>query len=271
MVKTAVLTGATSGVGWGVARGLLAQGWRVVALGRDVERLRSMHEGIDAIGCDVSSLESVRKAAGQILELYPHIDTLIGCAGVAPWRRRETPDGVELTWATNILGHALLTELLIPRLKESAPSRILMISGNAHRRARLSWDDLQLRDNYSVMKAGPQAALAKVLWTFAMARELEGTGVTVNTFCPAFVKSGLLRDFPGWAMPLVRLALRVAQTPDEGARTPLWLATDESLVDMSGRFCRHRKAQPDAPGAKVQVDQERLLGVVRQAIQEPAP
>ncbi|MFK8001865.1 MAG: SDR family NAD(P)-dependent oxidoreductase [Polyangiales bacterium] len=266
MGKTAVLTGASGGVGWGVARGLLAAGWRVVALGRDVERLRSMHEGVDAVHCDMSSLTSVRKAAATLLEACPRIDALIGCAGVAPWRRRESQAGVELTWATNILGHALLAELLIPRVKQSAPSRIVMISGNAHRRATMHWDDLELRRSYSVMKAGSQAALAKVLWTYAMARELEGTGVTVNTFCPAFVQSGLLRDFPSWTKPLTGLAMRFAQTPDEGARTPLWLTTDESLTKMSGRFCRHEKVQPHAPRAQVQADQDHLLRVVRQAI-----
>lgn len=268
MGKTAVLTGAGGGgVGWGVARGLLAAGWRVVALGRDVERLKAMHDGIDAVHCDMSSLQSVRKAAASLMEECPRIDALVGCAGVAPWRRRESQDGVELTWATNILGHALLSELLIPRLKESAPSRIVMISGNTHRRATMHWDDLELRRSYNVMKAGSQAALAKVLWTYAMARELEGSGVTVNTFCPAFVQSGLLRDFPGWTKPLTGLAHRFAQTPDEGARTPLWLATDESLAEMSGRFCRHEKVQPDAPRASDHADQDRLLSVVRQAIE----
>lgn len=266
MSKTAVLTGASGGVGWGVAQGLLAAGWRVVALGRDVERLRGMHEGIDAIHCDVSSAQSVGATSATLLEACPRIDALIGCAGVAPWRRRETKDGVELTWATNILGHALLAELLVPRLEESAPSRIVMISGNSHRRAKIHWNDLELRRSYSVMKAGSQAALAKVLWTYAMARELEGSGVTVNTFCPAFVQSGLLRDFPSWTKPLTGLAMRFAQTPDEGARTPLWLATDESLTEMSGRFCLHEKVQPDAPRALVQADQDRLLRVVRQAI-----
>lgn len=266
MGKTAVLTGASGGVGWGVARGLLAEGWRVVGLGRDVERLQTMHSEIDAVRCDMSSLQSVRGASARILEECPQIDVLIGCAGVAPWRRRESESGVEVTWATNILGHVQLAERLIPRLQQSAPSRIVMISGNTHRRAKIHWDDLELRRSYSVMKAGSQAALAKVLWTYAMARELEGSGVTANTFCPAFVRSGLLRDFPGWTKPLTGLAMRFAQTPEEGARTPLWLATDESLAEMSGRFCRHEKVQPHAPRAQVQSDQERLLRVVREAI-----
>ena len=111
-MRTVVLTGATSGVGSGCLQVLRRSGWRVVALVRG-----EAPEGVEAIECDLATLRSVRRAAAEVLDTCPRIDVLLGCAGVVPWKRRESVDGFELTWATNVLGHALLTELLLERLE----------------------------------------------------------------------------------------------------------------------------------------------------------
>lgn len=259
-MRTVVLTGATSGVGLGCAQTLVREGWRVVALVRN-----EAPEGTEAIRCDLASLQSVREASARVLETCPRIDVLLGCAGVAPWKRHESRDGFELTWATNVLGHALLTELLLERLKASAPSRIVMISGNAHRRGTIHWDDLQLRERYSAMSAGMQAALGKIMWTYAMARELEGTDVTINTFCPGFVEGRLTRDFPGWLQPIVKVGNRFAQSPEEGARTPVWLASAPELRAVSGKYFRHRAAKKSSPESYDVAAQDRLMEEIRRA------
>ena len=263
MTKTVVLTGATSGVGAGCVTTLREAGWRIVALVRS-----RAPEGTEGIECDLASLESVREASARVLESCPRIDVLLGCAGVAPWERRESADGFELAWATNVLGHALLFERLRARLVESAPARVLMISGDAHRRGRIHWDDLQLREGYSAMNAGTQAALGKILWTYAIARELEGTGVTVNTFCPAFVRGRLTRDFPGWMQPLVAVGNLFAQSPVKGARTPVWLATDAALEGVSGRYFRHRAPRESSSESHDVEAQSRLLAEIRRSIGE---
>lgn len=263
---TVVLTGATSGVGWGAARTLVAGGCRVVALARNVERARERCPGVEAVECDLASRASVVRAADAVLARCERIDVLLGCAGVAPWRRRESTDGFELTWATNILGHALLTERLRERLVASAPSRVVMISGNAHRSAALRWHDLQLREGYSVLAAGKQAALAKILWTYAVARELDGSGVTVNTFCPAFVRSGLTRDFPWWVRPLVGLGQLFAQSEARGARTPVWLATSAEVEGVTGKYFRHGAERDSSAASHERETQARMLSTVREML-----
>lgn len=259
-MRTVVLTGATSGVGLGCAQTLVHAGWRVVALVRN-----EPPPGTEGITCDLASLQSVRAASERVLELCPRIDVLLGCAGVAPWERRESADGFELTWATNVLGHALLTELLLDRLKTSAPSRVVMISGNGHRKGSIHWDDLQLRRDYSAIKAGTQAALGKMMWTYAMARELEGTGVTVNTFCPGFVAGRLTRDFPRWLQPIVKVGNAFAQSPEEGARTPVWLATAPELANLSGKYFRHRAMKISSPESRDVAAQDRLIAEIRRS------
>ncbi|MEM9068297.1 MAG: SDR family NAD(P)-dependent oxidoreductase [Myxococcota bacterium] len=270
-MRTVVLTGGTSGVGYGVAQGLQAQEHRVVALVRSLERGRALLPGATLVECDLSSQASVATAAEEILRTEEHIDVLVGCAGVVPWKRATSVDGFELTWATNILGHVRLTDLLRPRLIGSAPSRVVMISGNAHRKGTIHWDDLQLTRSYSAIRAGTQAALAKIMWTFWLARELEGTGVTANTFCPGFVRSGLTRGFPWWLRPLVGLGHLVAQTPAEGARTPLWLATDPAHAQTTGGFFRHLAPRDTSAESLDPKAQARLAEEIARMLTPEAP
>ena len=146
------------------------------------------------------------------------------------------------------------------------PSRIVMISGDAHRRGAMRWDDLQMERRYSPLAAGTQAALAKILWTFAMARELEGSGVTANTFCPAFVRGRLTRDFPRWLQPVARFGNRFAQSPERGARTPVWLATAPELETVNGGYFRHLARRQSSPATLEVSSQDRLLAIVRQQL-----
>jgi NAD(P)-dependent dehydrogenase (short-subunit alcohol dehydrogenase family) len=254
--QTVVLTGGTSGVGRGTARGLARRGASLVlcshsAAGGEIAKEALLSEvsgaSIEVVGCDLSSQRSVRNAASEILARRPSIRVLANIAGLLPPARTTSVDGVELTWATNFLGPFLLTSLLTERLVRSAPARIVNISGNAHRRATLDLDDPELSRGWSVWRASTQTALAKVVWTYALADALEGTGVTANTFCPGFVKSRLTRSLPLYARPFASIAMRFAMSEDEGAMTPIHLATSPELEGVTGIYVRemHRERSAD--------------------------
>ncbi|MFK7989412.1 MAG: SDR family NAD(P)-dependent oxidoreductase [Sandaracinaceae bacterium] len=267
--RTYVLTGGTSGVGLGVLRGLAAPDVRLFSLCRNEERGRAAAEGlpgtVEVVACDLSSPASVEAAAAAISERAPSLDGLVSCAGVAPWNRTTTPAGTEVTWATNVLGTHRLERALLPQLERGAPSRVVIIAGDAHRKGRIHWDDPELQDNYSPMRAGTQSVLAKIMLTNALSRRMEGTGVTANTFCPAFVKSGLTRGYPGFLQPFIRLGHLFAQTPEQGARTPLWLVQSPDVEGLTGRFFRHCAERATSAAARDGSAQERLFELVERA------
>lgn len=268
---TIVLTGATSGVGRGAAIGLARRGVGLVLPCRDPARATTATAPVSAaatgpaprlVRCDLADRASVRDAAADILERCPRIDALVHCAGVTAWERREDADGVELTWSTNVLGTVQLTGLLLDRLTASAPSRVVVISGNAHRKATIRWDDPMLRRGWSTWASASQAALARVLWTFHLARRLDGSGVTANTFCPGFVKSGLTRGFPPWMRPLVGLGHLFAQSEERGGATAVQLALDPALAEVTGRFYRKGRERPPGEGTRDPAVQDRLAAMV---------
>lgn len=245
--RTAVVTGATSGVGWGTARGLAALGARLVLPVRDLERGEQIRAelardapgaSVELLECDLASQRSVRHAAQVLLRRQPRIHVIVNIAGVRPRRRRTSSDGVELTWATSFLGPFLLTHLLLERLERSAPARILTISGSVHRHARLQLDDPELRSGWSPRRAAAQAALAKAMWTYELARCLERTEVTANSFCPGPVRSRLGRELPWPLSPRGVFAMALGQGPEQGARLPVRLASDPGLGSVRGEWFR---------------------------------
>ncbi|MCC6875292.1 MAG: SDR family NAD(P)-dependent oxidoreductase [Sandaracinaceae bacterium] len=258
-MRTFVLTGGTSGVGEATAAGLIDAGHRVVLVCRSLENgervRRTLGPRVELVEGDLESQSSVRAAAAAILERYAHLDGIANIAGIAPAKRALSDDGIERTWATNFLGPYLLTTLLLDRLRRSAPARVVNVSGDTHRKAKLSLGDPELRHGWTPWRAATQAALAKVIWTFALARELEGTGVTANTFCPGFVRSRLGRELPFYARAALALASPFAQSQQQGATTPLMLLLSEELEGVSGRYFRkgqEREPNPIARDPEVQ-------------------
>lgn len=251
--RIAVVTGANSGVGRGVARHLAEQGLRVVMLCRDAQRGTAARDAlrnetgnpaIDMIVTDLTDYDAVRAFADTVRSRYPRLDVLVNAAGVVSMQRQLTRHGHELTLAAGFLGPALLTRLLLPRLTESTPGRVVNVSGRGHRRGELDLGDLHFeRRPYSAVKAGTQAVLAKLMFTYELARRLTQTGVTANACCPGLVRSNLLRDAPLALKALVWPYLRLrGQSPYQGARTPAHLATAPELAEVSGRYYRHMKA-----------------------------
>ena len=244
--KTCIVTGANSGIGKETALGLAQLGARVVMVCRNAEKGRAALEEIrresgssrvDLLIADMSSQASVRVLAEQIQREYPRLDVLVNNAGGATQARTLSADGIELTLATNHLGPALLTLLLLDLLKASAPSRIVNVSSSeAQSPARLDMNDLQFeRRKYGSVAAYGQSKLLMNTFTFELARRLAGTGVTANCLHPGAVATNI------WsAIPIGKLFVAVAQpfmlNSKQGAAVSLYLAASPEVAQVSGEF-----------------------------------
>ncbi|HUZ44462.1 MAG TPA: SDR family oxidoreductase [Acidimicrobiales bacterium] len=245
--KVVLVTGATGGIGKETARALARAGATVILSGRDAGRLaaavadvRSGAAGsVEGLSMDLASLQSVRTGANELLDRWDRLDVLINNAGVILSGRQVSPEGYELTFATNHLGHFLLTTLLLDRLKASAPSRIVNVSSTAHRGARsMGFDDLQSEKSYSAMGAYNRSKLANILFTRELARRLEGTGVSAFAVHPGVVRSGWGKggDTRGGLNIFLTLALPIQISPKMGAAASVYAASHPGLEVDSGAF-----------------------------------
>ncbi|MEU2037408.1 SDR family oxidoreductase [Nocardia niwae] len=266
-MQTILITGATSGIGLESARQLAAQGHRLVLAGRAPRKLAEAAElvrragaaGVDTLECDFASQSSVRQLAKEVLAGYDRLDVLANNAGGYHETRTETVDGIEATFAVNHLGGFLLTELLTDLLVRSAPSRIVFTASVMQYGATMDLTDLEFRHGYSGEKAYSRSKLANVLYARALARRLEGTGVTVNAFHPGAVATGIWDSMPWFAQPFVALAKRLFMiSAEEGARALTYLATDPGVATVSGCYFQKnriktpsRLAQDDALGQQL--------------------
>jgi NAD(P)-dependent dehydrogenase (short-subunit alcohol dehydrogenase family) len=261
----AVITGTTHGIGTVTSLGLAGAGYSVVMLCRNVPAATALAQKIvqqapgsevQVVHCDLASLASVRAAALEVLERCPRIDRLINNAGIVSTRRRFSVDGHELTFATNHLGPFLLTRLLRPALV--ADARIINVSSKVHYRGRLDLDSVDNpHASYSSTAAYSRSKLANVLDTFALARRLAATGITVNCLHPGVVATHLL---PGWLNLIRPLIRRSILTPEQGARTSLYLALDERAGALQGQYLdEQQQVRQAAAAAYDRLLQEQLL------------
>jgi retinol dehydrogenase 12 len=252
--KTCLVTGATSGIGEIAARELARLGARVIVVGRSPERCAATLDRIrgetgatevESIVADLSWQAEVRRLADQVRERCERLDVLLNNAGGMFLDRRESPDGIELTLALNHLSYFLLTNQLLPLIKASAPARIVNVASGAHKGASIDFDDIQGRRRYSGWPAYQQSKLANILFTYELARRLEGSGVTANVLHPGFVRTRFFADFTGWIGMITKLgAALVAIGPEEGARTSVYLASSPEVERVTGQyFVKCRPAQ----------------------------
>ncbi len=266
--RIALITGATSGVGKSIAKGLARQKYQVVMLVHDLKKAElvrdemiaeSSNSKIDLIHTDLSSLDSVRAAADVFRKKYVRLHVLSNNAAVLPVHRQFTKDRLEATFGINYLSHFLLTNLLLDVLKRSSPSRIIQVTGGRDvlQRAVINFDDLQ-NHRYNPIKASIQAALAKTMFSMDLAKRLEGTGVTSNVFHPGLVQSDLGRDLPWylkWGYDLANKFLR------EESKTGIYVASAPEIEKVTGTFFSGGKAYPFNPKFVKRQDYERLWGV----------
>lgn len=250
-MKTCLITGATSGIGRAAAQAIAAQGHRVVIVGRNSAKTEATaaelrratgHPHIDPLVADLSSLAEVRRLAAEVSARYPQLHVLVNNAGAFFMRRHTTADGLEMTFALNHLSGFLLTNLLLERLKVSAPARIVNVTSAMERDARPDWDDLQMERRYNAMQAYAISKRFNLYFTYELARRLEGSGVTVNAVHPGAVATGI------WTRPVGRvgallgpLLRRIMRSPEQGADTVVYLALAPEVEGVSGRYFVDRR------------------------------
>lgn len=248
--KTCVVTGANRGIGRATAQGLAALGARVVLVARDAAageaaaaeiRRATGNSAVELATADLASQASIRRLAADLLARCPRLDVLVNNAGLVTRSRTLTVDGIETVFAVNHLAYFLLTNLLLDRLKASAPARIVNVASDAHQGHRLDFDDLQLKRGWRRVKAYSLSKLANVMFTYELARRLDGSGVTANCLNPGVIATKLLLDY----LPLPSITQPVttafAGTPEQGAETPLYLAASPDVEGVTGEYFARRK------------------------------
>jgi retinol dehydrogenase 14 len=249
--KVVLVTGGTGGIGRATAIGLAALGARVGITGRDQARTEAAAAGIraapdspavDVFAADMSVQAGVRRLAALVLGTYPRLDVLVNNVGGFWAHRHLTADGLERTFALNHLAAFLLTSLLLDRLTASAPARIVTVSSGAHASGRIDFNDLQGERDYSGQRAYGQSKLANVMFTYELARRLDGTGVTATVCHPGVVCTSFgAEDQAAHMAGMIRVARLFMKTPAQGAATPVYLASSPEVEGVTGRYFANRK------------------------------
>ena len=256
--KICLITGGTNGIGKSTAQELARMGATVVIVGRNaqktsqvVEEIRAAtgNQNVDSLLADLSSQQEIRHLASEFRSKYSRLDVLLNNAGAVFMERQSSVDGIEMTLAVNHLASFLLTNLLLDTIKASAPARIVNVSSNAHKRARIDFDNLQGERSYSSGAYG-NSKLANILFTIELARRLEGTGVTVNALHPGFVNTGFGKNNSGFLFKILGAVVPlIARSPEQGAETSIYLASSPDVQNVTGEYFVDSKVAQAAPQA----------------------
>jgi len=277
--KRCVVTGATSGIGRATALGLARAGARLALVCRDPmraeETVAESHErtgrrDVEVFRADLASQASIRQVARELLTRCPRIDVLVNNAGVVEWRRRETIDGIEAMWAVNHLAYFQLTNLLLARIRESAPARIVNVASGAHQfvSSLAPHDPAPADERFHWWQAYGRSKLGNVLFTRELARRLEGSGVTVNAAHPGAVSTRLGTQNGWWARAITAPLGLFFRSPERGAATSLYLTTSPEVEGCSGLYfadCREKApsklGRDDALAARLWTASARQVGI----------
>lgn len=243
--KVVLITGATSGIGKATATALAAYGASVVVHGRDedkaketVEQIReeTKNPAVYYILADFERLDEVKSLANEFRRQFHRLDVLVNNVGAVFGKRQESVDGIELTLQVDYLSHFLVTVLLLDMLKASAPSRIVNVSSGVHERGHIDLEDLQMTRKYSGQKAYASSKLAQVLFTYELARRLEGSGVTCNASNPGLAKTHLGYDAGLLTSLSKRFVDLFGKSAEKAAETTIYLATSPELERVTGKY-----------------------------------
>lgn len=260
-----LVTGSTDGIGKATAIELASRGADIIVHGRNKMKGREVQRELkektggekpDILIADFSDQDQVRQMAAEFSSRYTRLNVLINNAGTIEKTRRLTRDGVEMTFAVNYLAPFLLTNLLLPLLRKSAPSRIVTVASSAHEDVgRSSLDNFQNGNHYDAWDAYALSKFADITFTYILARQIEGMGVTANCLHPGVVKTKILMAaFPDYP----------AVTPEEGARTSVYLAISSEVTEVSGKYFEDRKPVRSSALTYDRSVQERLWKVAEE-------
>ena len=273
--KTAIVTGANSGMGMATARALLDEGATVIMLCRSEKRGKEAYKKLleDGNGrtylilADLGDYDSVRNFTKQVKERFDKIDILVNNAGFISLDRQETKEGLERQFGINHVGHFLLTTGLLDMMSEG--SRIVNVASGAHKTGKIHFDDINLHKGFNVFKAYSQSKLANVLFTRELARRVKDRGITVNCCHPGAVATNIGIDREtGFGKTVTRLLKPFFQTPEQGAATAIFLATDESVKDITGEYFYKCKVAKSSKRSKDMELAKRLFEFSEQLVQQ---
>ncbi|MHA2070456.1 MAG: SDR family oxidoreductase [Candidatus Thorarchaeota archaeon] len=268
--KICIVTGSNSGIGKETALALTGMGATVVMAVRDLERgetareeiiRRTGKDAVDLMICDLSSTKSIRQFVEDFSSKYDRLDVLINNAGAACHERQITEDGFERSLAVNYLGPFLLTRELLPLLERSAPSRVINLTSGMHTRAKIDFDDIQSERKYNGMSVYGSTKLMILMYTYELARRLDGTGVTANVVHPGFAATNL-----GASMGLAyRIGLKLMRpfqiNAEKGSETPVYVATSPELEGVTGRYFAKSLEKPSSEESYDESAQKRIWDV----------
>ncbi|CAB3366998.1 Hypothetical predicted protein [Cloeon dipterum] len=265
--RTAIVTGSNTGIGYETARELLKRGARVILANRDLEKSQKAGEMLCAevpacqlrlLRLDLASLKSVHTFAMEILATESNVHLLINNAGVFACPYTLTEDGNEMQFQTNHLGHFLLTLLLLPALKVSAPSRIINVSSKLHWFGKIDFDDMEMSKTYKPTKAYSRSKLCNMLFTKELIKRLQGTGVVAYTVDPGMVATEATRHLKGTAASMQKKMEFLKKSPVQGAQTTLHCALSEKLAVQKGMHYSECSSAAISCGAKRKEDAMKL-------------
>lgn len=274
--RQVVITGASRGIGRETALALGRLGADLSLVVRDEARGQAVADEIRALEsggavlvfvADLSSLADIRRVSAELLAKHDRIDVLVNNAGALLMDRTVTKDGYEATFATNHLAYFLLTKLLLDAVKRAPAGRIVNVASEAHHRGTIDWGDLMAEKGYAGWRAYSASKLANILFTSELARRLEGTTVTANSLHPGVIASGFALNNKGFVGTLWKLASPFLMSSESGAKTTIFLATDPSVANVSGKYFSKskvktpsREARDAAVAARLWTVSEELVG-----------
>ena len=249
-MKTVLITGGNAGIGRATAIGLAQRGWRVVFTSRSIERAESAkkiiiesssNREVEYILVDFTSIKQVKECAETFMKRFNNLDVLINNAGVCLPERRITPDGMEESFQINYLSHFILTNLLINMLRKSNDPRIINLSSAAHKAGRFDPGNLQSEKQYISIRTYADTKLYNIMFTQELAERLIGSGISVNVLHPGVVSTNFGNEFGALFNFIYNLGRVIMISPEKGAKTSIYLATSESVRNISGRYFIRRK------------------------------
>jgi NAD(P)-dependent dehydrogenase (short-subunit alcohol dehydrogenase family) len=253
--KTCLITGANSGLGYATAMALAKMGATIVMVCRNrakgeaaqgAIKAASNNPNVDLLMADLSSQVSIRQVAADFNAKYPALHVLVNNAGLVMGERQLTADGYEMTFALNHLAYFLLTNLLLDKLKASAPARIVSVSSNAQEWGAIDFDDLMAEKRFSSMRTYGQSKRANVAFTYELARRLAGTGVTANAVHPGAVRTNFASGTSGWFGMIARWVKPFELSPERGAETIIYLASSPEVEGVTGKYFAKKRTMRSA-------------------------